>query len=110
MLLLLSYTESRVLDFPVLVEQSGNVRDFGIFINESDVNSDLISVGKYMETNAHTNKMSFTNLIVNLLLLLLTLLAVPRLINCDLNRTLFATIIIIVLCGRFHSIYGMFLN
>ena len=108
MLLLLSYTctESTVLDFPILVEQLGSVRDF--HINESDVNSDHISVEKCVETNAHTNKMSSTDLIVSLLLLLLALLAFPRQISCDLNRTLFATIIIIVLCGRFHSIYGMF--
>ena len=106
MLLLLSYTESAVLDFPILVEQLGSARDF--HINESDVNSDHINVEKCVETNVHTNKMSSTNLIVNLLLLLLAVLAFPRLITCDRNRTLFATIII-VLCGRFHSSYGMFL-
>lgn len=96
------------MDFPIIVEQSGSVRDF--YISESDVNSDHISVGKCVETNVHTNKMFSTDLILSLLSLLLALLAVPRLINSDLNRTLFAIIIIIILSGRFHSIYGMLLN
>ena len=85
----------------ILIERTG----MDSCISESDINSEVICIGKYA-TNAQTNQMTTTDLTFSLLSLFLAILAIHRLHSSD--RFVLLTIIL-VLSGKFYSTHGMIL-